>query len=185
MSNDYGAIAASILAAILVAGLVEIANTLRTLGTEEHKLDLMFAEELKESAIALRSGIALPPEIRLIVNSRVRIYKKLRSAVRRKLAMIYFLWGLIITTTTGLLVSILSWAADANSGTAPRRATLIFHGTYSVLMLTFFTFLLRVTFLRALRVWERRVELAGRMGLNPAEMRSLMKSWARANGIKR
>ncbi|CAL9271599.1 hypothetical protein SUDANB5_00043 [Streptomyces sp. SudanB5_2050] len=182
MTHEYGAIIASLVGALLIVGAVEIVNINRSLGTERHKLDMMFADELKESAIAHRTGVPIPTPRRRKVASRTRLYFLLRKMVRLRLRALYALWTLTITLDVTLLQAIIGWAALSDGGPAPLRATLIGYGTLLAMLLTIVNAGLRIKWLWKLTVWEERVELADRMGLPPAEMRSLLRSWGRHTG---
>jgi hypothetical protein len=182
MTHDYGAIVASLIGALVLVGIVELMNVNRSLGTERHKLDLTFADDLKESAIALRTGVPIPAPRRRVVASRIRLYVLLRKTARRRLDALYWFWGITIAVEGGILQAIVEWAAMGNGGPAPLRALLITAGTTFAMLMTILNAGLRIRWRDTLTTWEERVELADRMGLPPTEMRSLLRSWGRHTG---
>lgn len=182
MSHDYAAITASLSGALLAVGAFEMVNVQRSLGAERHKLDIMFAEDLKEIATAHRTGTPIPPSRERAVAGRVRLYLLLRDVVDRGLTTLYWLWGFTIMLNVFLLQNIMRWAALADGGSAPLLAALIWHGAMLATTATCLNCVMRFAWLRGLTMWEERVELANRMGLPPAEMYSLMRTWGRHIG---
>ncbi|MGW2074285.1 hypothetical protein ACWCPK_38615 [Streptomyces sp. NPDC001953] len=183
MSQDYAAIVGSTLAAIMVVGAVEVANSLRSIDSTIQKLRILFLDEIKDGAMALRAGVALPAPRAREVKSRMRIYKMLRRKVNRALRVLYFVWGAIFTLSSALLMLVLEWSSLEKSTPGIATAYLSLLGCKLAIALLFGAFLFRVAALRVLTEWEERVDIARRMNLPVAQSESLMRMWARHNKI--
>lgn len=179
MTHDFAAITGSLLGALLVIAAIEVVNVDRSLRAEQHKLLLMFADELKESALALRTGTPIPMPRRRQVESRVRLYLLLSNTLRRRMMALFIIWGLDTCVAIGTLQGIIVWSSLADSPPNPLRAHATVYGTDFVMFTTASALVLRRIWMATLTKWEERVELANRMGLAPAEAWSLMRSWGR------
>ncbi|MFH8500545.1 hypothetical protein [Streptomyces coeruleorubidus] len=125
MTHDFAAIAGSLLGALLVVAAIELVNISRSLGAERQKLKLKFADELKESALALRAGTSIPMPRRREVESSVRLYLLLTRTVSRRLFTLYVVWTLNVLATYSLLQLIIDWAAHEDSPPDPLAARFI------------------------------------------------------------
>ncbi|MFH9067542.1 hypothetical protein ACH4GM_41060 [Streptomyces coeruleorubidus] len=179
MTHDFAAIAGSLLGALLVVAAIELVNIQRSLGAERHNLTLMFAGEIKESALALRTNTSIPLPRRREVESRVRLYLLLNKTLHRYLLILYLIWSIDFLVAFGLLGMVINWAATEGSPRSSLTAHLIVVGTGFVMTVTVCALVLRFRWMYALTAWKERVELAERMGLPPAETGTLMRFWRR------
>lgn len=184
MTQDYAAILCSLFGAILLVSAVEAAKTQRTAASEKQKLRLMFADEIRESAVAHRTGVAIPAPRRVAVNSGVRIYKMHRTHLNRMLNFLYVMWAFIVTASSVLLCATISWSAGKGGDPARDIAWLDLWGAMLLITFTGFCTGFRFVALRSIHRWEERMEVAHRMGLSRSEMTSLMNSWARHHRTK-
>ncbi|WP_460108848.1 hypothetical protein [Streptomyces sp. YKOK-J1] len=184
MSQDYAAILCSLLGAIVLVSAVEAARTQRTAAAEKQKLRLMFADEIRESAVAHRTGAEIPAPRRVAVRSAVRIYRILRAHLDRMLNFLYVLWAFIVTAASVLLCATIGWSAGKSGDPARDIAWLDLWGAMLLITFTGFCTGFRYVALRPIRKWEERMEVARRMGLSRAETTSLVNAWARHHGTK-
>ncbi|MEU1852942.1 hypothetical protein ABZ499_27665 [Streptomyces sp. NPDC019990] len=179
MTHNFAATAGALLTALLVVAAFEVVAVDRSLGKDQHKLLLMFADELKESAVALRTGVPIPMPRRREVESRVRLYLLLSKTLYRRMRTLYFIWAIDVAVGISILQTIIVWASLADSPPSPLKAHAIVYGTDFVMFTTASALVLRQMWMATLTKWEERTELATRMDLSPARAASLIRSWRR------
>ncbi|WP_406158569.1 hypothetical protein [Streptomyces canus] len=181
MSQNYASLICSVASALLVLVAIEVATTLKNMGEENLKLRKLFASEIKESAEAQRSAIEISPPRRHHVNSRVRIYLRLRLRTRRMLQVLYLCWLTVFALCQTLIAYTLIYSAEAHPEPSNSAAGLLCAGTVFAILSTLFGFALRVRAMEEVRKWEQRIEMAQQLNMRPAEMTAMMRSWARHN----
>ncbi|MFJ3717826.1 hypothetical protein [Streptomyces sp. NPDC090057] len=184
MSQDYAAIITSVLGALLLVSVVEASNAFRARGDAQRKLLTMFAEELSESASALRSGTDIPEARRARVKSRVRVYIRLRKRMERVAKVLNIGWTVIFIANFMTLMKVITWSALEKGGTASGIAEYSWILSALIIYAMLAAFLLRTFSMRALDGWEVRLSVADRMGTTPTRMSHVMRRWERHHGLR-
>ncbi|WP_406396481.1 hypothetical protein [Streptomyces sp. NBC_00887] len=183
MSQDFAAISAGTFVAILLVGAIELANTFGLRAALEEKTSLMFASEVKESALAIRTGTELPEEKRLAIDEALATAAQLTKQAQALLTYAVTSWlGIYVFCGTSL-VAVLVWSAQKDG--KPDHALAI----WSILIITLSLILILVAFSarlflsRKITIEEQRRKAAQELGIPVGEVSALVARWRRHHGF--
>ncbi|MFE7070433.1 hypothetical protein ACFU96_10135 [Streptomyces sp. NPDC057620] len=179
MSNDFAAIIASVMAALLLLLIAEFQAGVRSNAAAARSLAEEYADVIKESFFEFCSGVPLAPDDKKRVERELGRYQELRRTAQRHVIWQYLFVGAGAALVYGLS-RVIAWAphAEADLTKGPdvaNTALIVTAGSFLVLVAGFIA-----RFANAYQFTKMRtgIRLANRFGIpDVADVQMLYRSW--------
>ncbi|MFG2811533.1 hypothetical protein [Streptomyces massasporeus] len=184
MSQDFAGISAGTLAAILLVGAIELANTFNLRASLEEKMNRIFASEIKESALALRTGTELPEERRIAIKKALATAAQLIKQGESLLTYAVMSWLFIYAFCGVTLAAVLVWSAQKDGKPDPALAVWSIASIAFSLILILVAFSARLLLSRRISHEESKRRMAQELGIPAEEVSALSERWRRHHGFR-